>query len=292
MEGGLTAVWLRLAHYVELAKPRVVAMVLLTTLVGLYLGAPGNIGLVLALNVFAGTALAAGGTLALNEYIERDGDAKMARTCHRPLPSGRLHALEALAFGMVATAGGCAYLWVAANPLCSLLTALTAFLYLCVYTPLKRVSWVCHMVGAIPGALPPVAGWAAARGVLGTEPMLLFAIMFLWQLPHSLSIARLYRKDYALAGMRLLPADDHLSDNVNRVIVAACMVLLLVGMAPALMGFAGIVYLVVAALLGAMLLFYALRLMRAPAAAAARRLMFASLIYLPAVFLLLVLDKV
>ncbi len=289
----LTAVSSRAADYLELTKPRVVAMVLLTTMVGFYLGAAGRFDFILALKVLAGTALAAGGTLALNQYIERESDGKMERTCHRPLPAGRLHPVEALVFGAVATAGGCVYLWVAANTLSAQVTAAIAFLYLCAYTPLKRISWVCHAVGAIPGALPPVAGWAAASGKITSEPFVLFLIMFLWQLPHSLAIARLYKSDYALAGIHLLPSAGTRGDPVGKMIVADCFVLIAAGAMPTVMGFAGLTYLAVAVALGATLLFYGLKLLRAPVtAAAARRVMMASLVYLPIVFLALVLDKV
>src|SRR3984893_7695917 len=195
----------RVAAYFELTKPRVLAMVLLTTLVGFYLGSAERFDLWLALSTLGGTALAAGGTLALNQYVERRIDALMLRTQHRPLPEGRLSPPEALLFGVVATVAGCAWLWAAANFLAAAVTAVIALLYLFAYTPLKRVSWICHADGEVPGALPPVAGWAAASGRLGLEPFILFLIMCLWQLPHSLSIARLYQSDYARAGISMLP---------------------------------------------------------------------------------------
>jgi len=281
----------RAAAYFELTKPRVVAMVLLTTLVGFYLGSAERFDLWLALNTLAATALAAGGTLALNQYFERRIDALMIRTQHRPLPEGRLSPPEALVFGVVATIAGCVWLWVAANFLAAAVTAAIALLYLFAYTPLKRVSWLCHAVGAVPGALPPVAGWAAANGRLGVEPLILFLIMCLWQLPHSLSIARLYQSDYARAGISMLPLAGR-GNPVDKVILLDCLALIVAGTLPTLLGFAGRVSLLVAVALGVMMLTFGLRLARTPnAAAAARRVMFASLFYLPIVFLVIVLDR-
>ncbi len=281
----------RAAAYFELTKPRVVAMVLLTTLVGFYLGSAERFDLWLALNTLAATALAAGGTLALNEYFERRIDALMIRTQHHPLPEGRLSPPEALVFGVVATVAGCVWLWVAANFLAAAVTAAIALLYLFAYTPLKRVSWLCHAVGAVPGALPPVAGWAAANGRLGVEPLILFLIMCLWQLPHSLSIARLYQSDYARAGISMLPLAGR-GNPVDKVILLDCLALIAAGTLPTLLGFAGRVSLLVAVALGVMMLTFGLRLARTPnAAAAARRVMFASLFYLPIVFLVIVLDR-
>jgi len=282
----------RAASYFELTKPRVVAMVLLTTLVGFYLGSAERFDFWLALNTLAATALAAGGTLALNQYFERGIDALMIRTQHRPLPEGRLTPPEALVFGIIATVTGCAWLWVAANFLAAAVTAGITVLYLFAYTPLKRVSWLCHAVGAVPGALPPVAGWAAASGRLGVEPLILFLIMCLWQLPHSLSIARLYQNDYARAGISMLPLAGGRGNPVDRVILLDCVALIVAGALPTLLGFAGRVSLLVAVALGVMMLVFGLRLARTPnAAAAARRVMFASLFYLPIVFLVIVLDR-
>jgi heme o synthase len=283
----------RAAAYLELTKPRVLAMVLLTTLVGFYLGSAERFDLWLALNTLFGTALAAGGTLALNQYFERRIDALMLRTQHRPLPEGRLSPPEALVFGLVATVAGCAWLWAATNFLAAAVTATIALLYLFAYTPLKRVSWICHAVGAVPGALPPVAGWAAASGRLGLEPFILFLIMCLWQLPHSLSIARLYQSDYARAGISMLPLAGGRGNPVDKVILLDCLALIAAGTLPTLLGFAGWISLAVALALGAMMLTFGLRLARNPnAVAAARSVMFASLLYLPIVFLVIVLDRV
>lgn len=290
---GLSGARRRVAAYFELTKPRVVAMVLLTTLVGFYLGSGDHVDSWLALSTLCATSLAAGGTLALNQYLERHTDARMTRTQHRPLPEGRLSPGQALAFGMVATVAGCAWLWAAANVLAALVTAMITVLYLFAYTPLKRVSWICHAVGAVPGALPPVAGWAAASGHLGTEALLLFLIMFLWQLPHSLSIARLYQRDYMRAGISMLPLQRGRGNPVDALIVMDCVALVAAGALPTLLGYAGRVSLLAAVTLGMAMLLFGVGLARSPhAAAAARRVMFASLFYLPIVFLALVLDRI
>lgn len=282
----------RAADYLALTKPRVVAMVLVTTLAGFYLGSRGGFDFAAALNLLLGTALAAGGTLALNQYIERDVDSRMDRTRKRPLPDGRMRPVEALAFGVAITAAGVLYLGVMNNWLCAGVIAAIAIVYLCGYTPLKRVSWLCNLVGAIPGALPPVAGWAAARGSLTLEPFAMFAIMFLWQLPHSLAIARLYQKDYARAGLWLLPRDTPRGNVANPVVVAATLTLIVAGMMPTILGYAGTPYMIVAMALGAGMFVCGLAMVRARSAASARRLLFASIVYLPVVLLVMVLDKV
>jgi heme o synthase len=290
---GLDGARRRGAAYFELTKPRVVAMVLLTTLVGFYLGSSKPLDVWLALTTLAATSLAAGGTLTLNQYLERHTDALMARTQRRPLPEGRLSPPQALAFGIVATVAGCAWLLMAANVLAAVVTATITVLYLFAYTPLKRVSWICHAVGAVPGALPPVAGWAAASGRLGVEALLLFLIMFLWQLPHSLSIARLYQSDYARAGISMLPLARGRGNPVDMLIVMDCVALVAAGALPTLLGYAGRISLLVAITLGMAMLVFGVGLARSPhAAAAARRVMFASLLYLPVVFLVLVLDRI
>jgi protoheme IX farnesyltransferase len=292
-EIGLAGAWHRVADYCALTKPRIVAMVLVTTLAGYYLGARATFDAILVLNLMAGTALAAGGTLALNQFFERDLDARMLRTRLRPLPDARLRPVEALAFGLIATVTGCAYLWVSVNAATAAVTAAIAVIYLGAYTPLKRASWLCSIVGAVPGALPPVAGWTAARGDLALEPFLMFAIMFLWQVPHTLAIGTLWRDDFARAGIRMLPSSSGRVNLANVVIVGSCGVLLAVGVMPALLGFAGYAYLAVAAVLGLLMLYAGVAMVLARGqAAAARRLLFASLVYLPMVLLVLVLDRV
>ncbi len=293
IEARLDAARTRLAEYLELTKPRVTAMVLVTTLAGYYLGAARAFETVVALNLLIGTALASGGTLALNQYMERDTDAMMDRTRHRPIPDQRIEAIDAMWFGVLATVAGLGYLLLTVNLLSAAVTAAITISYLFAYTPLKRVSWSCNIVGAIPGALPPVAGWAAARGSLSLEPWLMFGIMFLWQLPHSLSIAKIYRADYKRAKLWLIPLDRENSYPENPVIVVSSITLVVIGALPTLMGFAGVVYLVTSIVLGCAMLASAIVLVRGgETAAAARRVMFASLLYLPAVLLVMVLDRV
>src|SRR5271169_2948196 len=264
-ESALTLPRGRLSDYYELTKPRVVLMVLVTTLAGFYLGGRTGFDLTLALNLLAGTALAAGGTLALNQYVERDTDAMMDRTRHRPLPDMRMRPAEALMFGVIATAAGFVYLLLATNLLCALATAAITIVYLGAYTPLKRYTWMCNIIGAIPGALPPVAGWAAARGGLGWEPIVLFAIMFLWQLPHTFAVARLYRSDYERAGIHLLPQDNPRGGNAsNPIVIAGSLGLIAVGVIPTMLGFAGIPYMVVGVALGVWMLAFGVAMVRAP----------------------------
>jgi len=286
------AVRRRLADYVALGKPRVVLMVLVTTLVGYYLGSRGAIQVVPLLHTLLGTALAAAGTLALNQYMERDLDAQMLRTRHRPLPDGRIQPVEALLLGLVVMAAGLLYLASVVNGLTSLVTLAIAVTYLLLYTPLKRVSSLCSIVGAVPGALPPVAGWAAAQGGLAPEAWVLFTIMFLWQIPHSLAIARMYRDDYARAGIQVLPVVDRDGFSTGTHVVTNSMALLPVALLPTLMGLAGAVYFWVALGLGLGLLWSALGLARSRSAGDARRLMLASLVYLPVLLGAMALDKV
>ena len=282
----------RLSDYVALTKPRVVAMVLVTTAVGFYLGSPGSPLLVPLLCTLAGTTLAAGGTLTLNQYAERDLDARMDRTRHRPLPEGRVLPGEALVLGVVLLVAGLVALALLVGPLPALVTAAITVTYLLVYTPLKRVTSFCSLVGAVPGALPPVAGWAAARGALGAEPWILFAIMFLWQMPHSLAIGRLYRDDYARAGIRVLPVIDRDGWTTGTQVVSHCLALVPVALLPTLVGLAGSAYFVVALVLGVGFLWSAVMLARSGSTGDARRLLFASLIYLPVLLAVMALDKV
>lgn len=289
---GLTRMCRRAADFLELTKPRVVLMVLVTTSVGFYLGSWRVLDYVRLLHTLVGTALAAGGTIALNQFLERDVDALMKRTRLRPLPDGRLRPAEALAFGVAITAGGLLYLMLAVNPLSGLITATIVSSYLFVYTPLKQKTPLCTVVGAFPGALPPVIGWAAARGEIGLEAWVLFAILFLWQLPHSLAIAMLYRDDYARAGFRLLPVVDPDGRSTGCQVVSNCLALLAVGLLPTLIGLAGMVYFFAALTLGVIFLWYGINLAVSRSAAGARRLLLVSLVYLPVLLGLMALDKV
>ena len=281
-----------LRDFVELTKPRVVSMVLVTTLVGFYLGSSGTPDWWLLVATLIGTGLAAGGTLALNQYIERDQDAQMHRTQGRPLPSGRLQPLDALRFGAALTALGLGVLTVLAHPLSGLVTATTVVTYLGCYTPMKRRTPLCGIVGAVPGALPPVTGWVAATGSLDAGAWVLFSILFLWQLPHSLAIAQLYAADYARAGFRLLPIVDRDGHSTERQIVINCVALLAVGLTPTLLGLAGVLYFAVALVLGMGFLAFGVASAVRPSPVAARRVMVASLIYLPLLLACMAWDKV
>ncbi len=282
----------RVMAFAELGKPRVVLMVLVTTFVGFYLGSQGMPDYLRLLPTLIGTALAAAGTLALNQFMERDVDAKMHRTRQRPLPDGRLQPGEALAFGVAVTLAGLVYLALAVNALSAAVTAATTVSYLFFYTPLKRRTPLCSIVGAVPGALPPLTGWTAAHGSFGIEAWILFSILFLWQLPHSLAIARLYRDDYARAGIQLLPVVEPDGKSTGRQIVANCLALLVVGLLPTLVGLTGPVYFIAALILGGIFLAYGVAFALSRTVTAARQLMFASLLYLPATLLLMALDKV
>lgn len=282
----------RALDFLLLTKPRVVAMVVVTTIVGYYLGSSGATHFLRLLSTLIGTVLAAAGTLALNQFLERDLDGRMERTRLRPLPDGRLQPGESLAFGTAITVGGLLHLWLAVGALAATVTAATVALYLFVYTPLKLRSPLCMVVGAIPGALPPVVGWVAASGEFGAGAWVLFSILYLWQLPHTLAIARLYRDDYARAGIRVLPVVDPNGTSTERQIVAGCLALLTVGLLPTLLGLTGAVYFFGALLLGLGFLVCGMSQAVSRSVSTARRLVFASVLYLPLLLGLMVLDKV
>jgi heme o synthase len=282
----------RVADFVELAKPRVVLMVLITAFVGFYLGSADVPNYLRLLQMLFGTALTAGGTLALNQYLERDTDALMNRTRHRPLPDGRVQPREALWFGVSIALIGLIYLALAVNFLSALVTAFITLSYLVLYTPMKPRSSLCMLVGAVPGALPPVIGWVAARGSMDNAAWVLFAIMFLWQVPHTLAIARLYCEDYAKAGIQFLPVIEPDGESTNRQIVSHSAALLAVSLLPTLLGSAGPVYFVVAFVLGLVFLSYGIRLVLQSTRQRARQLLFASLIYLPVLLLVMALDRI
>ena len=277
---------------VALTKPRVVIMVLVTTLVGYHVGLTGSADYLRVIHLLIGTLLAAGGTLALNQCWERDLDAQMNRTRTRPLPAGRLQPLEAWLFGVALIVLGTAYLAALVGPLVALVTMLTTILYLFAYTPLKPRTPLCTLVGAVPGALPPVAGWAAARGDVTLGAWVLFGVLFLWQLPHTLSIARLYRDDYARGGVRVLPVTDPDGTSTERQIVLGCLALLSVSLVPAVIGWTGAIYFVGALVLG--LAFAAVGVVHAlaPSPRAARHVLLASLLYLPLLLGLLAFDRI
>lgn len=282
----------RMTDFLSLTKPRVVAMIVLTTLAGYYLGSADiPFEFVRLLSTLVGTAVAAGGTLALNQYLERDLDARMQRTRDRPIPDGRLAPADALAFGALLTAAGVLYLALAVDVLPAAVTAITSVAYLFAYTPLKRRTSLCSVVGAVPGALPPLTGWAAASGGLDLGAWIIFAIMFLWQIPHSLAIAQLYQSDYARAGVRLLPVIDPDGTSTGYQIVINSLALTAVGLMPTAIGLAGSFYFCIALALGLGLLASAIRLARSGTSVDARRLLLFSLVYLPFLFGTMVANK-
>ncbi len=287
-----TVVVRRAADYVELVKPRLVVMILITTAAGFYLGAQQTVDWMLCLHTMIGAGLTAAGVLGLNQYLERDADAKMKRTQDRPLPGGRMRPLEALVVGALLTGSGMLYLTFIVNILSGFVISLIVVSYLFLYTPLKRKTSLCTLIGAAPGALPPVVGWVAARGTLTGEAWVLFAILFLWQLPHSLAIAYIYREDYAKAGFRLLPVIHPDGESTCRQIVVNCVALFGIGLLPTWYNIAGSVYFFTALLAGGAFLAIGIYLARTRSMQAARYLLFASLLYLPVVFITMALDKI
>lgn len=281
----------RLEDYLALTKPRVVSLIAITTAAGYYLGSAESLDRTRLLYTLVGTVLAGGGALGLNQVLERDLDARMERTQARPLPAGRLGETEALAVGITLVALGLGALTLLVQPLAGLVTALTVALYVFGYTPLKRTSALCTVVGAVPGALPPVTGWAAASGSLGPGAWALFGVFFFWQLPHALAIARLYREDYARAGIQVLPVVDRDGASTGRHVVLNGIALVAAAMLPALAGIAGARYLAVSLVLGLVLLGFCFWLALANTRRSARGLFLASLLYVPLLLAALMLDK-
>ena len=276
----------------ELVKARLTSLVLVTTLAGFYMGWRGPMDWLRMSSALLGTALVAGGAAALNQLIERRPDGAMHRTCDRPVPMGRISPDAALLIGFGLAASGLLYLFFLVSPLTGLLAALTIGLYLFVYTPLKRMTTLNTLVGAVPGAVPPMIGWAAARGSLGIEAWALFGILFFWQMPHFLAIAWMYREDYARGGFIMLPNFDADGATTGRQAVNYSFALLLVSLTPTLLGFAGHGYFFGAFILGAAMIVFAARLQLAPGRTQARQLFFASIIYLPLLLALLAAGKI
>jgi protoheme IX farnesyltransferase len=279
------------ADFLELTKPRITLMVVLTALVGFVMGSGPAVSVSGLLAVALGVALVASGASAFNMILERDTDARMRRTRDRPLPSSRLQIAEAVSFGTLLTAAGGAALYWLTGPVAAATAFATWASYVFVYTPLKRRTSLSTLVGAVPGALPPVIGWAAARGAIEPPAVLLFAMLFLWQIPHFLAIAWIYRDDYAQGGLPMLPVLDPAGHLTGRQAVSHSLALLFVSMAPSAAGMAGPFYLAGAVILGIALTLVALMAAIARSHAAARRLFLASVIYLPLVCALLLLDR-
>jgi protoheme IX farnesyltransferase len=275
----------------ELTKPRITFLIVLTSAAGFALASPGSVNYAAMVSAMLGIALLSSGIATINQYMERDLDALMRRTANRPLPSGRLLPWEALAFGSGLTVFAEAYLAIVVNPLTAVLGLTVIAGYLFGYTPLKTRTSLSTMVGAFPGAVPPLIGWAAARGSIGLEAWVLFAILFLWQFPHFLAIAWMYREDYSRAGILMLPVVEPDGRVTAQQIVIYTVLLLPVSLLPAALGISGKVYLYGAIVLGLLFLHSSIRAAFSKSKQEARRLLLASVIYLPLLFILMVLDR-
>jgi protoheme IX farnesyltransferase len=286
--------------YIELTKPRITWLILMSTGIGYFFGLPGaanwwaflqSIHLLSLLHTIVGTGLLASGTAALNQWYERVADSKMRRTAHRPLPSGRLLAPRALAFGAALSVAGFLELWLGVNLLSGLIGAFTLVSYLFIYTPLKQCTWWSTTIGAIPGAMPPVIGYAAAAGTLTPQSFILFAILFLWQFPHFYSIAWMYKEDYARAGIRMLPVVEPDCRSTARQILLYGLVLIPVSLVPGILGMSGRIYVVGALLLGLFYLYSGVRVALERTPIRARGVLMTSVLYLPLIYGLMLLDR-
>lgn len=284
-----------IADYVELCKVRLVSLVLFTTGVGFFVGHSGSISvssILLLINTILGTAFVACGSMALNQVMERDTDGLMHRTKSRPVPQGRVGVTEAWAFGLALSFLGFGYLLVAVNPISALLALLTSVVYLALYTPLKRLTTFNTIVGAVSGGIPPMIGYAAAAGSLSPVAWAMFGILFVWQVPHFLGIAWMYRDDYARAGLKMLPVVDGDGSLTARQIVLFSLTLLLVSLVPRMLGVAGQIYFSAALVLGLAFIMAAIPLMVSHDRRSARQVFLASVIYLPVLLIFLMADRV
>ncbi|MEK6643428.1 MAG: heme o synthase [Planctomycetota bacterium] len=286
-----TLLRMRFADYCILGKLRISVLVLIVTAIGFCLGSRGDVGLLALMHALIGTALVAISANTLNQYMERDFDRLMVRTADRPIPAGRLTPGEAMLFGVVCGVVGLVYLWLTTNAWATGLSAATLFLYLFAYTPLKRRTAWNTWIGAVPGALPPMIGFAAAHDGLATTAWLLFAILFVWQLPHFFAIAWMYREDYARGGYRMLSTVDPTGRATRVQTVGLSVLMVAVSVLPTLLGFAGMIAAAGAVVLGAGLVYAATRMARDLSYSTARTMLLASVIYLPLLMALLLLDR-
>ena len=277
--------------FLELTKPRITILILICTAVGYFFGCRGLFHLSVLVHTLLGTALMASGTSALNQWYEADSDAKMRRTQKRPIASGRMKRSHGFVFGVLLSAAGFTELWLGANALAAALGLFTLLSYLVVYTPLKRVSPACTTVGALPGAMPPLIGYAAASGHLDAGALTLFLILFVWQFPHFYAIAWMYRDDYAMGGIRMLPVVEPDGESTARRIVACSLLLIPISIAPRLLGMTGLIYPIAAIAAGLALLYFGVRLGRDRTRIRARHVLLASVLYLPALLAVMVLDR-
>ena len=282
----------RWLDFVELTKPRIGVMVLFTVAIGALLVKPDSLDLVQLVHALVGTALVASGASALNQWLERHSDAQMRRTENRPLPAGRLTAAEVLAFGLTLGVGGLGYMFILmTHPLAAVLTAVTFLSYVFVYTPLKPKTTLNTLIGAVPGALPPVIGWTAMTGTLDSAALVLFLIVFFWQIPHFLAIAWMYREDYARAGLKMLPVVDADGAATSRQMLLYAWALIPISLLPVLMNGASMMYAFGALGLGIFFLRSVWGFVTTPTIGQARKVLHASLIYLPCVLVLLLLER-
>ena len=282
------------AAYLELTKPRIAFMLVLTAAAGFYLGSSATTGFDLSLffNSMLGITLLAFGVATLNQFIERNTDALMTRTARRPLPSGKLSATEALVFGASLCLCAEIYLAVLVNPLTAILGLIVIVGYVFLYTPLKTRTSASTAIGALPGAMPPLMGWTSAADEITLGAWILFAMLFLWQFPHFLAIAWMYREQYAKAGILMLPVVEPEGRITARQIIIFTVLLLPVSLAPFFLGLAGIVYLIGAIILGGWFLSSSISAARAKTVSQARKLLLVSVLYLPLIFALMVFSKV
>ncbi len=291
IEPGRLSLRERIAAYVELTKPRITFLIVLTSAAGFGLASRGRVDYLALFSALLGIALLSSGIATLNQYAERDLDGLMRRTASRPLPAGKLASWEALAFGVVLTVLAEVYLLVLVNPLSAVLGLTVIAGYLFAYTPLKTRTSLSTLVGAFPGAVPPLIGWTAARGTISLEGWVLFAILFLWQFPHFLAIAWMYREDYGRAGILMLPVVEPDGRVTAQQIVVYTLMLIPVSLLPTLLGMSGKIYFYGAIVLGLLFLYSSLRAAFSMSRQHARRLLLASVLYLPLLFILMVLNK-
>jgi protoheme IX farnesyltransferase len=277
--------------FLELTKPRITALILVCTAVGFLFGSRTPFGLLTLVHVLIGTALMASGTSALNQWWEADSDARMYRTRQRPIPAGRMKRSHALVFGVALSAMGFVWLWLGTNALAALLGLFTLLTYLFLYTPLKTVSASSTTIGAVPGAMPPLIGFAAASGSLTLKALALFFLLFVWQFPHFYAIALMYREDYARGRIRMLPViEPDGGSTANRVVI--CSILLIpVSLVPHLIGMTGLLYAIAATIGGLGAIYFGVCLQRERTFASARRVLLSSVIYLPILLALMVIDR-
>ena len=281
----------KFSSYLELTKPRITFLIVLTSAAGFFLGAPGNVNYMLFFHAMYGIALLSSGLATLNQYMERDLDGLMRRTASRPLPSGRLAPAEALILGSILIVGSEIYMALLVNPLTALFGVTVIIGYLFLYTPLKTRTTLSTVVGAFPGAMPPLMGWTAATGRVSAGGMALFASLFLWQFPHFLAIAWMYREDYGRAGIVMLPVVEPDGRVTGQQIVIYTLLLVPISLLPTILGMSGLAYFYGAIALGALFLLFSLRAAFSKSRQEARRLLLASVIYLPLLFVLMVLDR-